>query len=109
MSDEINQDRRRFFGSVAMTIAAAQFDMIGATAAQSAKTNPASLPTIKPGTNTSFGALKQIDASSTLDTRKPALPMALPRSFCNAGPMTFTAMLMLPCVGIGGLKGDRPV
>jgi len=30
--------------------------------AQSGKSNPATVPTIKPGTNTSFGALKQIDA-----------------------------------------------
>ena len=30
--------------------------------AQSSKTNPANLPTIRPGTNMSFGSLKQIDA-----------------------------------------------
>jgi hypothetical protein len=59
MSEEINQDRRRFFGSVAMTIAAAQFGMIVSAAAQSSKVT---LPAIKPGTNRSFGALKQIDA-----------------------------------------------
>jgi pimeloyl-ACP methyl ester carboxylesterase len=62
MSDEINQDRRRFFGAVAMAIAAAQLGMTGSAQAQSRKTTPADLPTIKPGTNTSFGALKQIDA-----------------------------------------------
>src|SRR4051794_15357861 len=58
MSDHINHDRRRFFGAAAMTIAAAQFGMIGSVEAQSAKDAAA----IKPGTNTSFGPLKQVDA-----------------------------------------------
>jgi pimeloyl-ACP methyl ester carboxylesterase len=58
MSEHINHDRRRFFGTAAMTIAAAQFGMIGSAEAQSAKDAAA----IKPATNTSFGPLKQIDA-----------------------------------------------
>jgi len=62
MVEEINHDRRRFFSIVAMTVAAAQFDMIGSAAAQSSRTKPASLPPIKPGTNKSLGPLKQIDA-----------------------------------------------
>src|SRR4030081_49922 len=53
----INRHRRRFIGSTAMTIAAAQFGVIASADAQSSKINP-----IKPGTNTSFRALKQIDA-----------------------------------------------
>ncbi len=57
--DEINQDRRRFFGTAAMAVAAAQLGMIGPAAAQRAETK---MPAIKPGTNTSFGPLKQIDA-----------------------------------------------
>ncbi len=52
-------DRRRFFGTAAMTIAAAQLALIGTAGAQTA---PAKVPAIKPGTNTSFAALKQIDA-----------------------------------------------
>ena len=36
--------------------------MFGFASAQSSKAKPAHLPTIKPGTNTSFGPLKQIDA-----------------------------------------------
>src|SRR5262245_65159902 len=55
----INLDRRRFLATAAMTIAAAQLGIIGSAAAQSSK---ASVPAIKPGTNTSFGPLKQIDA-----------------------------------------------
>jgi hypothetical protein len=40
MSEKINHDRRRSFGTVARTIAAAQFAMMGSAAAQSSKTNP---------------------------------------------------------------------
>ena len=62
MSEDINHHRRRFLGTAAMTIAAAQFGMIDSAAAQASQANPTRLPTIRPGTNTSFGALKQIDA-----------------------------------------------
>jgi pimeloyl-ACP methyl ester carboxylesterase len=62
MSEDINRDRRRFFGTAAMTIAAAQFALSGSASAQSGKAKPAELPRIKPGTNTSFATLKQIDA-----------------------------------------------
>ena len=62
MSEDINRDRRRFLGTAAMTIAAAQFALSGSAEAQSGKAKPAELPRIKPGTHTSFGALKQIDA-----------------------------------------------
>jgi pimeloyl-ACP methyl ester carboxylesterase len=59
IADEINQDRRRFFGSAAMAVAATQLGMIGPAAAQRMEVK---VPAIKPGTNTSFGPLKQIDA-----------------------------------------------
>jgi pimeloyl-ACP methyl ester carboxylesterase len=62
MSEEINHKRRRFLGTAAMTVAAASLAMIGPAEAQSGKTISADLPVIKPGTNASFGALKQIDA-----------------------------------------------
>jgi pimeloyl-ACP methyl ester carboxylesterase len=62
MSNEINQNRRRFLSTAAMTIAAAQFGMLGCANEPSDKTKSAKLPAIKPGTNTSFGPLKQIDA-----------------------------------------------
>ena len=60
MAEEIKYDRRRFLAIAAMSVAAAEFGRIGSADAQSSK--PAGLPTIKPGTNRSFGALKQIDA-----------------------------------------------
>jgi pimeloyl-ACP methyl ester carboxylesterase len=62
MSEDINHHRRRFLGTAVMTLAASQLGMIGSAEAQSGKTNPVDLPRIKPGTNTSFGTLKQIDA-----------------------------------------------
>jgi pimeloyl-ACP methyl ester carboxylesterase len=62
MSEEINHHRRRFCGTAAMAVAAVQFGMFGSADAQSYKANPADVPPIKPGTNTSFGPLKQIDA-----------------------------------------------
>ena len=43
-SEEINRDRRRFFGTAAMTIAAAQLGMIGSAAAQPGRTKPRGCP-----------------------------------------------------------------
>ena len=62
MSEEIKYDRRRFLRTAAMTIAAAQLGRTGSAAAQSSRANPATVPPTKPGTNTSFASLKQIDA-----------------------------------------------
>src|SRR5215472_2757518 len=74
MSDEINHQRRRFFGTAAITLAAplaaplaAQFALNDAAkaepaSAEPAKTKSSSLRAIKPGTSTSFAPLKQIDA-----------------------------------------------
>src|SRR5271154_6327740 len=61
MSEEINH-RRRLFGAAAMTLAAAQLGVTGSAMAQSGKTRAAGVPAIKPGTNTSFGPIKQINA-----------------------------------------------
>lgn len=80
MYGEIDHNRRRFFGAAAMTIAAAQFGMIGSTRAQ---TKPTELPAIKPGTNTSFGSLKQIDAG------------LLNVGYAEAGPADGPAVILL--------------
>ena len=45
-----------------MAIAAAQVGTAGFAHAQSSRTKASDLPTVKPGTNTSFASLKQIDA-----------------------------------------------
>ena len=54
--------RRRFLGIAAMGVAAADLGMIGSANAQSGTTTQSTATAIKPGTHTSFGSLKQIDA-----------------------------------------------
>ena len=63
-SEDIDRHRRRFLGATAMTLAAAQFGMIGSANAQAVKASAKELPAVKPGTHTSFGPLKQIDAGT---------------------------------------------
>jgi pimeloyl-ACP methyl ester carboxylesterase len=82
-SDQIDHHRRRFFGTAAMTIAAAQLGMIGSAAAQSGKAKSADVPAIKPGTHTSFGSLKQIDAG------------LLNVGYAEAGPADGPAVILL--------------
>jgi hypothetical protein len=82
MSEEINPHRRRFFGTAAVTVAAAQLGLIRFANAQSAKPNSA-LPTITPRTNKSFGALKQIDAGE------------LNIGYAEAGPANGPAVILL--------------
>ncbi len=82
-SDEINYDRRRFFGTAAMTLAAAQFVLSGSADAQSGKAKTVDLPRIKPGTNTSFGVLKQINAG-TLNV-----------GYAEAGPASGPVVILL--------------
>ena len=62
MSEEIKHNRRRFLGTAAMTLTATQLGLLRSAGAQPSKTKPADLPTVEPGTNTSFASLKQIDA-----------------------------------------------
>jgi len=83
MVEEINHERRCFLATTIMTIAAAQFGIIGSTAAQTGKTKPASLPPIKPGTNTSFGSLKQIEAG------------VLNIGYAEAGPVNGPPVILL--------------
>jgi pimeloyl-ACP methyl ester carboxylesterase len=78
--DDINQDRRRFFGTAAVTAAAAHFGMLATADAQPARTT---LSPIKPGTNTSFAPLKQIDAG------------VLNIGYAEAGPTTGPAVILL--------------
>ena len=61
-SEEKNYSRRRFLGVAAMGIAAAEFGVIRSGKAQSNLTAPAPVSVLKPGTNTSFGSLKRIEA-----------------------------------------------
>src|ERR1700723_1441796 len=61
-SEQIKLSRRRLFGAMAMSVAAAEVAGVGSSFAQSGKTNAKHLLATKPGMNTSFGPLKQIDA-----------------------------------------------
>jgi len=74
--------RRRFLAAGAMTLGAAQLGMVGLAAAQSSKAKP-SMPAIKPGTHTSLGPLKQIDAG------------LLNVGFAEAGPIGGPAVILL--------------
>jgi hypothetical protein len=93
-SDKIDHRRRRFFGTAGMTIAAAQFAITGAAKAQPGETKPA-VPATRPETNTSFAALKQIDAGLLNVGYAEAGPADGPPSFfCTAGPTTYIVSSM---------------
>jgi pimeloyl-ACP methyl ester carboxylesterase len=76
--EEINQQRRRFFSAAAATLTAVQLGLIG-----SAKAKPTQLPAVKPGTNTAFSPLKQIDAG------------VLNVGYAEAGPAGGPAVILL--------------
>jgi pimeloyl-ACP methyl ester carboxylesterase len=71
--------RRSFFGAAATALAATQFSASGPALAQAAKP----LPGVKPGTNTTFAPLKQIDAG------------LLNVGYAEAGPANGPAVLLL--------------
>jgi len=62
MTEEINQRRRRLFGTAAMSIAVAQLGLMDSAVAQSGKATASKVPALKPGTHTSFKSMKQIKA-----------------------------------------------
>jgi len=79
MPEQINHNRRRFFGTAAAAIAAAPFVTIGSAGAQPGK----DAAPIKSGANNSFGALKQIDAG------------LLNVGYAEAGPANGPAVILL--------------
>jgi pimeloyl-ACP methyl ester carboxylesterase len=81
--EENNYHRRRFLGVAAMSVAGAGLGIIGSANAQSKKIYAARTTSIKPGTNTSFGTLKQIDAG------------LLNISYAEAGPVVGPAVILL--------------
>src|SRR5919204_6817942 len=62
MSEHIDHSRRRFVGTAATTIAAASLGAIRPARGQSGKARQIDATATKPGTHTSFGPIKQIDA-----------------------------------------------
>jgi pimeloyl-ACP methyl ester carboxylesterase len=83
IADEIDHRRRRFFSAAAMTVAAAQLGMSASANAQTSGTKSTQLPTIKPGANTAFAPLKQIDAG------------LLNVGYAEAGPADGPAVILL--------------
>ncbi|HEX3502311.1 MAG TPA: alpha/beta hydrolase [Xanthobacteraceae bacterium] len=79
-SEQIDHSRRRFFGTAAVSAAAAQ---LGLTPTAPAQTKSSSLPAIKTGTNTSFGPLKKVNAG------------ALNVGYAEAGPANGAPVLLL--------------
>ena len=61
MPKPFNHQRRRFFGLAAGIATAAKFGFVSAANAQT-KGGAVQIPAVKPGTNTSFAPLKQIEA-----------------------------------------------
>jgi pimeloyl-ACP methyl ester carboxylesterase len=83
MTTNPKYNRRRFLGMAAMSLAAARFGFIGSANAQASQKSPADVPTIRPGTNTSFASLKQIDAG------------LLNVGYAEAGPADGPAVVLL--------------
>ena len=83
VAEKIDHRRRQLFGAAAMTIAATQLGIVGSVNAQSSKTNQAQIPPIKPGTNTSFASIKQINAG------------VLNIGYAEAGPANGEAVILL--------------
>jgi pimeloyl-ACP methyl ester carboxylesterase len=81
MSNEINRTRRSFLAAAAMTIAATQLSTVGC--AQSKDAQSSDQPPSQPGTNTSFGPIKQIDAG------------LLNVGYAEAGPADGHAVILL--------------
>jgi pimeloyl-ACP methyl ester carboxylesterase len=81
--EEINRQRRRFFGTAAMTIAATQLGFLPtANAEPGFAVTPEPIPS-KPGANSSFGPIKQVDAG------------VLNIGYAEAGPANGPAVILL--------------
>ncbi len=65
MSESINRQRRRLFGSAALTLAAAPLgllDLAHAESGQASGQTKASPPAVQPGSQTRFATIRQVDA-----------------------------------------------
>ena len=106
--DPTNQDRRRFFGTAAMAVAAAQ---LGLTASRRSTTSGDKNAGDQAGNKYSFAPLKQIDAG------------VLNVGYAEAGPANGPPVILLhgwpydiysfvdvtPAAGLGRLSRDRAV
>jgi pimeloyl-ACP methyl ester carboxylesterase len=78
-AEEISHDRRRFFGTAAISFAAAQLGMTGLAEAQPGRVKPKR----PPASSAAFGALKQVDAGE------------LSVGYAEAGPADGPAVMLL--------------
>jgi pimeloyl-ACP methyl ester carboxylesterase len=84
INSECDKPRRNFvLGAAAISVAATQLGLVRSAAAQAVGSRSATLPTITPGTHTSFGPLKQIDAG------------VLNIGYAEAGPADGPAVILL--------------
>ena len=83
MPEDINHPRRRFLSTAAMAITAAQFGMLSSANAEASSETATEIPPVKPGTNTSFSSMKQIDAG------------LLNVGYAEAGPADGPAVILL--------------
>ncbi len=83
MPEPINDDRRRFLSTAAMTLAAAPLGAFGSAVAQATSAMPKSVTSTKPGGSPSLGPIKQIHAG-VLDV-----------GYAEAGPTNGPAVILL--------------
>jgi pimeloyl-ACP methyl ester carboxylesterase len=76
-------DRRHFLRTAGISVAAAELGMVGLTSGRAQNTESAALPVAKPGSNSPFGALHQIDAG------------LLNVGYAEAGPTDGPAVILL--------------
>jgi pimeloyl-ACP methyl ester carboxylesterase len=80
MSEDINQNRRRFIGTAAAAVAATQLGVLGSARAETSNAMPSSAAT---GSKASFGPIKQIDAG------------LLNIGYAEAGPSNGSAVILI--------------
>jgi pimeloyl-ACP methyl ester carboxylesterase len=83
MVPKIDQDRRRFLATAAMTLAATSLGMRNEASAEPEKKGSGAPPPTRPGGNKSFGALKQVDAG------------VLNMGYAETGPAVGPAVILL--------------
>jgi len=83
MSQELILDRRRLLGAAAMTLAVAPFAASSALAQAGSAKSAGAAAAIRPGANTSFATLKQVDAG------------VLNIGYAEAGPANGPAVILL--------------
>jgi pimeloyl-ACP methyl ester carboxylesterase len=82
-TSEIDQDRRRFLGAAALTLAAAEFGLSGAARAQAGAKESGATPAKTSGGNARFDSIKQIEANG------------LSHGYAEAGPADGPAVILL--------------